>query len=131
MTVTHSAIGDHITHPSGRRKTICTSTVLWCLDIPTDRFNYSQSVPDMIRILNRHGYSVRSRLSTLGRGQVTVSQLRKRIASEPPVDGAHYLIGVPAHVLLLSGDGSIVCDTAPRERDRRRVTELYIVRRKA
>ena len=121
------AIPNHITHASGRRKTVCTSTCLKVLGIDPSRFRYCQNRNDMLRIMRRHGYSARSRFSSIPKG-ASVGKLRGWIRERS--ERGLWLVFVPGHVILLPPDGRTIVDTAPRLRDRRRVTSVYFVRKK-
>lgn len=128
-TTTNQARGvkAHVTHASGRRKTVCSTAVLAFFGIDASTFHYSQNITDILRLLRSRGYSARSRMSTVGRG-TSVGRLRSRIAKHD--EKGWWLVRVPGHAMLLKWDGSTVVDTAPRKRDRRQVTHLYLVRRK-
>ena len=62
---------------------------------------YLHTIGDIVRVLRRKGYSVRSRRSSVPR-RVTVGQLRARLAGLEP--GA-YLVRVPGHALVMAHDG--------------------------
>jgi hypothetical protein len=55
-------------------------------------------------------------------GKTTVGAIRKRIAQRG--EALAYLVHVEGHVLLLDRDGSTAVDTAPKQRDRRRVIRV-------
>ena len=120
--------GDHVKHDSGRMKTICTSNVIAFFGIPSSSYKYSDCKTDVTRILRRHGFSVRSRMSALcGKKRITIGALRNRIAHLGE-SGAFY-VSVPGHAMLLDSTGRTIIDTAPRKRDRRQVISVYKVTR--
>ena len=118
----------HITHPGGRRKTVCTSTCMAALGISPDSFKFSQNMDDMLRIMRRK-FSVRSRLSTVGKDARTVGQLRAPIRKNKEETIA-WLVLVPGHAILLDNEGETWVDTAPVKRDTRRPWAVFMVARK-
>ena len=120
-------LSGHITHASGRRKTVCTSSVMAYFGIAPSEDNYSQCIRDINRVLRSKGFSVRSRFSTVVTKKFkTVGAIRERIKALDVSSGAFY-IGVSGHVLVMDREGNTVVDTAPRKRDKRQVLELYWV----
>jgi len=114
----------HITHDSGRRKTVCASSVLAHFGIYPDTYNYAENVGDVNRILRDRGYSVRSRKSKIVTKKAnTLGGIRNRIKDlgEP----GKYFIRVIGHAMVLDGEGKTIVDTDPRKRDRRKVTHVY------
>ena len=114
----------HITYESGRRKTVCASSVLAHFGIYPDTYKYAENINDINRILRDRGYSVRSRKSKIVTKKAnTLGSIRKRIKdlNEP----GKFFVRVPGHAMLLDGDGKTIVDTAPRKRDRRKVTHVY------
>ncbi len=117
------ACTSHVTHQSGRRKTVCTSHVLAYFGISSDSYHYSENSQDVKRLLRSNGYSVRSRMSKLcGSKKTTIGILRKKIADLG--EGGFYYVGVPGHAMLLDDEGETIIDTAPRKRDRRQVIHV-------
>lgn len=114
-------LSEVVTHESGRQKTICTSAVLAYFGISPDSYHYCQNRTDMERILRRNGYSVRSRLSKIGKG-CTIGKAREKIANL--CEGGYYYVSVAGHAMLLGCCGETVVDTAPRKRDRRKVLAI-------
>lgn len=119
-------LNEVVVHESGRQKTICTSAVLAFFGIGAAHYHYCQNRKDMERILRRKGWSVRSRLSKVGKG-CTVGKARERIAKLG--EGGHYYVSVPGHAMLLDSKGQTVVDTAPRKRDRRKVLAITKISR--
>lgn len=124
-----SGLEEHVTHESGRRKTVCTSAVLAHFGVDPSAYHYSGAWGDVERILRRHGYHVRSRLSRVGRGR-SVGQVRTRLARLGDDPSTLYYVGVPGHAMVMAPDGRTVVDTAPRKRDRRKVHRVFAVWRK-
>jgi hypothetical protein len=112
----------------------CTSAVLEALGIDKSKYHYSQYTQDVVAVLRRHGYSVRSRLSSLPK-HCSVGKARQRLAdmSNTEMIGKgftqipKYLIEVQGHVLLLNALGTTIMDTASRKRDRRTILRIYKV----
>lgn len=121
MRYTTESLSEHVTHESGRRKTVCTSAVLAHFGISPSKYRYCENRKDMERILRRNGWAVRSRLSKVGKG-CSVGQARARIAKLG--EGGYYYVSVPGHAMLLDSNGQTVVDTAPRKRDRRKVLSI-------
>ena len=109
-------------------KTPCTCAVLRYFNILPDSFRYAQCIEDICRLLRTRGWSVRSRRSSIN--NCTVGQLRKKIKSGKLGQG-RFIVRVPGHAMLLDHVGKTIVDTDPRKRDVRRVTHLYLVRKKA
>lgn len=109
-------------HGDGR-KTACTSTVLEYFGIDKGSYHYSQFLDDVVAILRRRGYSVRSRRSSIPK-RSTVGSIRNRLNK---IDAGIYIVQVPGHVMIMDSEGRTVVDTAPRKRDRRQVTHLYLI----
>ena len=124
-----AALSDHLTHASGRRKTVCTSAVLAHFGIAPSSYRYAENRKTVCSVLRRNGWSVRSRMSKLPKG-CTIGQARKAIAKFSGKDSERFYVSVPGHAMLLDGKGRTVVDTAPRKRDRRRVLAITIVERK-
>ena len=120
-------LSEVVTHASGRMKTVCTSAVLAALGISPDTYHYCQNRTDMERIMRRAGWSVRSRLSKVGKGR-SIGQARKRIAALG--EDGYYYVSIPGHAMLLDSKGRTVVDTAPRQRDRRKVLAVTKISRK-
>ena len=137
ITRTRRAHGvtNHITHTSGRRKTVCTSAVLAHFGIDQSRYNYSASHRDVKRVLNSNGWRYSSRLSAVGvRAQTpfakypSVGKVRALIAKMDDGAGAMYYVGVSGHAMLLDNKGQTIVDTAPRRVDRRKVLHISVVK---
>lgn len=124
---------DHITHASGRGKTVCVTACLTALGVPFDSYHYTGSAYDNVResILRRNGYAVRSRLSAVG-GMISIGAARKKIKQLRDPAGTRYLVVVSTgkratHAMLLDADGETIVDTAPRKRDKRRILSIKAV----
>ena len=109
-------------------KTVCTSAVLAAFDIDACQYNYSGHLDQRLNVLRKFGWSARSRNSKLRKNE-SVGAARKLIAQhkwgDPP--GTRYMIRVQGHALLLDYDGNTIVDTAPRQRDRRKVLDIRAV----
>lgn len=144
--VTHAAraltlgVDNHITHASGRRKTVCTSAVLAHFGIMPDTYHYSQDRETVVGVLRRNGWAVRSRKSALKVGKrnkvgnlmaPSVGQVRASIRKLNAPDSARFYVSVRGHAMLLDAKGRTIVDTAPRSRDRRPVYDVALVDRQA
>ncbi len=107
-------------------RTVCTGAVLELFGIEKESYRFAQTVQDVVRLLRKRGISVRSRKSAAGKATASVGQLRAAIKSGKLGTG-FFLVRVPSHAMLLDANGRTVVDTAPRARDRRRVTHVYLV----
>ena len=113
------SLDDHIIHASGRKKTVCTSAVIGYFGIPSSTYHYSGHSEDLIRILNRNGWSVRSRKSHLGvkprsSSYPTLNQARRSIRELG--ESGHYALtvtkGKQRHLILLDSQADVIVDTA-------------------
>ena len=127
-------VSEHITHASGRRKTVCTSAVLAHFGIMPDTYHYSQDRETVVGVLRRNGWAVRSRKSALkvGKGKApSVGQVRASIRKLNAPASARFYVSVRGHAMLLDAKGRTIVDTAPRSRDRRPVYDVALVDRQA
>lgn len=107
-------------------RTVCTGAVLSLFGIEKESYRFAQTVQDVVRLLRKRGISVRSRKSAAGKATASVGRLRDAIKSGKLGTG-FFLVRVPGHVIMLDANGRTVVDTAPRARDRREVTHVYLV----
>jgi len=121
-------MNDHIQYANGKSKTVCVTTVLTALGVPIGNFKYTWNGKKNTwkQILNRHGFSVRSRLSRLPKG-CTVGKARKFIAKLQDPPGTFYAVSVQGHLLLLGNEGQTLIDTAPRKRDARKIVGISAI----
>lgn len=125
-------LNDHITHKSGKKKTVCVTVVLTALGVDLNAFHYTNVYADILR---RNGFAVRSRKSAVGKN-ATIGSCRAKLAQisreEPQITAyvAHVVYGRSAHLILLDAEGKTIVDTAPRTRDKRRVYKIYAVWKK-
>lgn len=127
-------VSEHITHASGRRKTVCTSAVLAHFGIMADSYRYSQDRETVVGVLRRNGWAVRSRKSALkvGKGKrPSVGQVRASIRKLNAPASSRFYVSVSGHAMLLDAQGRTIVDTAPRSRDRRPVLDVALVDRPA
>ena len=124
-------VSSHIWYDKGRGKTVCTSHVLAEFGIDACTYHYSGKRKQMIAILNRNKFSVRSRKSKMKGNSVGAARKAIRTLNDPV--GTKYLLIVTyagvGHALLLNNQGTTIVDTDPREVDRRNVLYLYAVYR--
>lgn len=100
-------------------KNICVLEVAQFLGV-SENVRYLHYLKDLVRA-SRMDYVVRSRKSTLG--GATVGGSRKLIKEKG--DAKFYIVRISGHVLLLNANGDTIVDTAPRKRDRRKLTHIY------
>ena len=92
---------------------------------------YLHTSDDLKRAVRKR-YKVRSRLSCLPKGSTVAAYKRKcqQLSIDLECEEIHvlgFIVIVENHALGLRHDGSVYVDTDPRERDRRKVLEFYIV----
>ena len=130
-------------NPKNPNKNTCGLMVAKALKVD-DTVNYLHTINDIVRAA-RNKYTVRSRSSKF-RGK-TVGGSRKNFLKEVnrtcEKEGAAvygYILRVKTpkakgsthtgHAILVDGYANTCVDTAPRQRDRRKITHAYIVYRK-
>jgi len=104
-------------------RTKCTTAVLKRLGVTN--FKYCQTQSDVVSILRRHDWSVRSRRSQVGK--ISVGSLRKKLRTGRVDAGEWLVVFVDQHVLLIDRAGRTVVDTDPRQRDRRKIRAIYAI----
>lgn len=104
-----------------KSKTICASAVAGFFNADGN-VRYLQTVSDIVRAVRKHGYTVRSRRSSVQAD--SVGGIRKELKK---LGEGYYIVRVEGHALLLDHNGQTVVDTCPRKRDRRKITHLYKV----
>lgn len=121
---------NHIIHDSGKQKTVCVTACLTAIGVPVDGFDYTGSIhsQNYLRILNRFGFSTRSRKSKMPKS-LSIGACRKAIKKLE--EDAVYFVIVRGqgycHAMLLDSNGNTVVDTAPRKRDKRAVHSIHAV----
>ncbi|HEY5657003.1 MAG TPA: hypothetical protein VIY27_04365 [Myxococcota bacterium] len=113
---------------SNPNRNLCALAVCEAFGTATST-RYLHTMGDIVRCI-RTRYTVRSRRSSV-RGR-TVGAIRgqlARVAADAPGRVVGFVVGVPGHVLVMASDGRTLIDTSPKQRDRRRVTHLYVVYR--
>ena len=125
----------HVTHGKGI-KTVCVSTVLNYLGISPDTYTYTSSHKNAdawIAVLQRNGYSVRSRNSEFGiKKYPTMTTFKHSLKKSDYTKDDRFLVSgyqaKTAHLMLLDGNGNMIIDTAPNSRWR--IMEVRIVEKK-
>lgn len=116
-------------NPENPNQNICTQAVAKYLGV--DKMVRSLHIPSDIVKASRKMYTVRSRFSKV-KG-LSVGGARKMCAKitqqETDKEVVGYLVGVERHRMLLGADGQTLVDTDPRQRDRRKLKDFYIVYR--
>jgi hypothetical protein len=116
------ALRDGSNNPDNPNKNLCGYAVARALGVD-EATRYIHTIADLQRAI-RSMWSLRSVKTRLGvkAGRTTVGAIRKRIAAKG--EALAYLVHVEGHVLLLDKDGSTSVDTAPVQRDRRKVLRV-------
>lgn len=134
VPVVHIQCMPHINYESGRAKNACAADVLQSFGCWN--FKYAQFERDVLGVLRRNGWGVRSRATAFGlKKGLSVSKLSRLIregAREEGVKG--YFVVTPGHAMALNVDGTVRSDTEcghegelPKN-DRRKVRAVYCVR---
>ena len=111
-------------NPADTNKNVCVLAVAKALGCENDT-RYLHNISDLVYAL-RTRHTVRSRAArTKGKTIGKVRHLLPAMAAE--VNAKAFIARVSGHVLMLDANGNTVIDTAPRQRDRRRVTHFYVV----
>ena len=108
-------------------KILCGLAVATALGVAYN-VRYLHTMEDIVRA-TRTRFTVRSRLSKLNKNK-SIGNARSKMAEIATENTIGFLIGIKGHVLLADANGQTVTDTAPRRRDRRAVTELFIIEKK-
>jgi hypothetical protein len=86
---------------------------------------YFHYMKDLVRAA-RTKYTVRSRMSYVKGCTVGAARPKlKEMASE--VGAIGYIVEVRGHALLLKANGKTWIDTAPSQRDKRKIISIYVV----
>ena len=109
-------------NPDNPNKNLCGYAVARALGVD-EATRYIHTIDDLQRAI-RSLWSLRSVKTKMGvkAGRTTVGAIRKRIAAKG--EALAYLVHVEGHVLLLDRDGTTSVDTAPVQRDRRKVLRV-------
>jgi hypothetical protein len=116
------ALRDGSNNPDNPNKNLCGYAVARALGVE-EATRYIHTISDLQRAI-RSMWSLRSVKTKMGvkAGRTTVGAIRKRIAAKG--EALAYLVHVEGHVLLLDRDGTTSVDTAPVQRDRRKVLRV-------
>ena len=116
------ALRDGSNNPDNPNKNLCGYAVARALGVD-EATRYIHTIDDLQRAI-RSLWSLRSVKTKMGvkAGRTTVGAIRKRIAAKG--EALAYLVHVEGHVLLLDRDGTTSVDTAPVQRDRRKVLRV-------
>ena len=116
------ALRDGSNNPDNPNKNLCGYAVARALGVD-EATRYIHTIEDLQRAI-RSLWSLRSVKTKMGvkAGRTTVGAIRKRIAAKG--EALAYLVHVEGHVLLLDRDGTTSVDTAPVQRDRRKVLRV-------
>ncbi len=116
----------HSNNISNTNKNICGLAVATTLGV-ANATRYLHTMDDIVKAA-RTRFTVRSRLSQLNKNK-SIGNARAKMNSLANDHTIGFLIGIDGHVLLADANGQTITDTDPRQRDRRKVTELYIIER--
>ena len=125
-------MSEHIIHKSGSMKTVCVTACLTTLGVPFESFTTTYSTRTgkntALQVLNSNGFSARSRKSkmpknpTIGVCRKAIKKLNENTIYYVCVTGSNW-----AHAMLLDNEGNTIIDTAPRKKDKRRVTSIHSI----
>lgn len=109
-------------------KTICTSAVTDWFGV-TQNVHYLHSIEDMVRALRKGGFTARSRAGKFaGKSLGSVrDKLAKEAESLAPFHVYGFVVVVPGHALLVNRFGETIIDTASRQKDRRKIQQIYVI----
>ena len=110
-------------------RTPCASATLRYFNVQGVTWNERTKKNVYLDTLRRHGYAVRSRKSLLRKSEQTVGGARKRLAEIAEKENGFiaFTVMVPGHVLVVDRNGNTIVDTAPRQRDKRRIMQVHAV----
>jgi hypothetical protein len=116
---------------SGKRKTVCVSTCLAYFGIAPKNYHETGTVSNKgADVLRSHGYSVRSRLSWVGKGS-SIASMREKVRKLDDPQSTNYIVTVWgsgwAHQMVINREGQTIIDTDSRKVDRRKIWEIYAV----
>jgi hypothetical protein len=116
------ALRNNSNNSDNPNKNLCGYAVARALGVE-EATRYIHTISDLQRAI-RSMWSLRSVKTKMGvkAGCTTVGAIRKRIAAKG--EALAYLVHVEGHVILLDKDGSTAVDTAPVQRDRRKVLRV-------
>lgn len=113
-------------NPRNRNKNVCSLAVANALGVASNT-RYLHTWGDLQRAV-RTAWSFRSVKTALRveLNETSVGAMRKAIRKHRPDEYiVAYVVLVRGHVLMLNNDGSTAIDTAPRQRDCRKVRAVY------
>ena len=121
---------DHKIHKSGKMKSACVTACLTAIGVPVDGFSVTGDIykANYLSILNRHGYSTRSRKSKMPK-TLTIGACRKAIIGLDE-DAVYFVILYHkgyCHAIVLDNKGRTRVDTDPRKMDKRKVYSIHAV----
>jgi hypothetical protein len=110
---------------SNPNKNVCGLAIASALGVSVAT-RYIHTWSDLQRAI-RHMWSFRSVASAINlASNDTVGSIRNKVAKHFKTSGCIvYVVWVEGHVLMLGPKGETHVDTAPRERDRRKVIKVY------
>ena len=129
-----TGLTEHVTHASGKRKTVCTSAALAFFNVPPSAYHYSGHAEQDNAVLRRHGWSARSRKSAFGvkGGKASLASVIRGIKARG--EEGHYKLSIRLtkgqgyHCIVIDSKGKIVVDTASSATTpRATVRDIYII----
>ena len=112
-------------NPRNTNKNVCGLMVASVLGV-SNTVHYLHTIQDLVRAA-RTRFTVRSRLSKLGKGKSVGAVRAKMIKMAQEERALGFILRVDGHVLFVDHNGKTVVDTDPRKRDRRKITHAFIV----
>jgi len=121
-------------NPDNKNKNVCVLAIAKALGCENDT-RYLHNINDLVYAL-RTRHTVRSRADrakgkTVGKVRPMLHAIAAEVNAKAFVARVSGKVGGCGHVLMFDTGGNTVVDTAPRRRDRRKVTHLYVIYDKA
>jgi hypothetical protein len=122
MTISRLKFKENSNNTANQNQNICALAVAQYLRVDK-KVRYLHKLPDLIRAA-RFDFKVVSRMTAAKAKGKSVGAIRKNLAA---IGAMLFIVRVDGHVMLLHGNGETLIDTAPRKRDRRKVTHVYAI----
>ncbi|MES2515928.1 MAG: hypothetical protein V4580_17370 [Bacteroidota bacterium] len=113
-------------NPDNPNKNLCALAVTKALNVDA-KVRYLHTIDDVVRATKTR-YKVASKTRELI--GATVDTIRTKLAQmtqQNELDAIAYVIHLDEHVILLSADGDTLVDTDPRNKDNRKILDVFLV----
>ena len=126
MAINREAARDRSNNADNPNQNVCALRVAEALGVASN-VRYLHVRKDCVRAA-RTAYTVRSRFSQVKGLSVGGCRAKlQKITEREGLNPVGYLVFIDGHAMLLDKAGQTVVDTDPRQRDRRKVRELFVV----